>query len=239
MVVFYFTDDSGVYWIAAAGSSRAVHLHRLIVEIRLLEIELDCLLQVIHVPGLVLIQQGTDGLSRGIWMSALHSLMDEARLLQAIFDPVSFDPCLVWEFLPSSSHRAQSWIHKSWNGPWDPKACLNQLTVWCPPPEMARQLLSFLLNTWVERPYTTSALLFVPRTVIGMWHGLSCYVHKIGTISPHKRQMQFPPILPIPIIVLHIGTHQRTLSMKNRLQRTSISAHERWHRSEATRMRGL
>jgi hypothetical protein len=238
-VVFYFTDNSGVYWIAAAGSSRAAHLHRLIVEIRLLEIELDCFLQVIHVPGLVLIEQGTDGLSRGIWMSALHSLRDEARLLQAIFDPVTFDPSLVWEALPSTTHRSHPWTHKSWNGPWTPTECLNRLTVWCPPPEMARQLLSFLLNTWVERPYTTSALLFIPRTAIGMWHGLSRYVHEIGTIFPHQRTMRFPPLLPIPIIVLYIGPHHCTLSSKNRLERTPISAHERWHRGEAARMRGL
>ncbi|CAJ1966080.1 unnamed protein product [Cylindrotheca closterium] len=41
----------------------------LIGEIRLLELELDCMLQVVHVPGLVLISQGTDGLSRGVWMT--------------------------------------------------------------------------------------------------------------------------------------------------------------------------
>jgi hypothetical protein len=207
-VIFYFTDNSGVYWIAAAGSSQAAHLHRLIVEIRLLEIELDCFLQAIHVPGLVLIEQGTDGLSRG------------------------------WEVLPSTTHQSHPWTHKSWNGPWTPTECLNRLTIWCPPPEMARQLLSFLLNTWVERPYTTSALLFIPRTAIGMWHGLSRYVHEIGTIFPHKR-LRFPPLLPIPIIVLYIGPHHCTFSSKNRLERTPISAHERWHRGKAARMGGL
>ncbi|CAJ1956287.1 unnamed protein product, partial [Cylindrotheca closterium] len=67
--VLYFTDNSGVYWIATTGSSRSPGLHKLIGEIRLLELELDCMLQVVHVPGLVLISQGTDGLSRGVWMT--------------------------------------------------------------------------------------------------------------------------------------------------------------------------
>ncbi len=66
--VFYFTDNSGVYWIATNGSSKSPNLHKLVTRIRRLELELDCYLQVVHVPGLVLIEQGTDGLSRGVWM---------------------------------------------------------------------------------------------------------------------------------------------------------------------------
>jgi hypothetical protein len=42
VTVFYFTDNSGVYWISAAGSSSSPTLHDLIESIRLWEIELDC-----------------------------------------------------------------------------------------------------------------------------------------------------------------------------------------------------
>jgi hypothetical protein len=38
--VFYFTDNSTSYWIAASGSSASPGLHKLIEEIRLLELEL-------------------------------------------------------------------------------------------------------------------------------------------------------------------------------------------------------
>jgi hypothetical protein len=76
--VFYFTDNSTSYWIAASGSSSSPGLHQLIEEIRLLELELECSLQAVHVPGLIMIDQGTDGLSRGIWMSALQGLEDSA-----------------------------------------------------------------------------------------------------------------------------------------------------------------
>jgi hypothetical protein len=51
--IFYFTDNSSVYWIATSGSSPSPGLHALIEEIRLLELDLDCSLQVIHVPGLL------------------------------------------------------------------------------------------------------------------------------------------------------------------------------------------
>ncbi|CAJ1946038.1 unnamed protein product [Cylindrotheca closterium] len=168
--VFYFTDNSGVYWIATTGSSRTRSLHKLISEIRLLELDLQCVLQVVHVPGRVLITQGTDGLSRGVWMSALQNIMDSDRLTQAIFDPVPFDMALVWTHLPQSAPVTQ---YRSWNQPWTASLCLHQTTVWCPPPELARQLLTFLLNSWVECPFTTSALLFVPRVVEASWQHMS------------------------------------------------------------------
>jgi hypothetical protein len=40
----------------------------LIEEISLLELVLQCQLQVVHVPEIVMIQQGTDRLSRGVWL---------------------------------------------------------------------------------------------------------------------------------------------------------------------------
>jgi hypothetical protein len=74
--VFYFTDNSTTYWIAASGSSKSASLHSLIEAIRTRELRLGCYLEVIHVPGIVMIQQGADALSRGIWISPLQGLMD-------------------------------------------------------------------------------------------------------------------------------------------------------------------
>ena len=70
--LFYFTDNSTTYWICSKGSSRNSSLHRLLEEIRALEVQLECHLVVIHVPGLIMIQEGTDGLSRGLWISPWH-----------------------------------------------------------------------------------------------------------------------------------------------------------------------
>jgi hypothetical protein len=85
--IFCFTDNSTTYWIAASGSSGSPGLHKLIEEISLLKLgfELECSLQVIHVPGMIVIDQGTDGLSRGIWTSSLQGLQDSNCLTQAIF----------------------------------------------------------------------------------------------------------------------------------------------------------
>ena len=236
--LFYFTDNSGVYWIATAGSSKSQALHRLIGEIRLLELDLNIALQVVHVPGKVLITQGTDGLSRGVWMSTLHDIMDSTRLTQAIFDPAPFDPLLVWEYLPNWSHHYQSWRHQTWNQQWTASLCMHQTTAWFPPPELASQLLTFILNTWVECPYTTEAILFVPRVMENAWRNLSRYVKEIGIIYPHKTPLRRPPTLPIPIVVLYILTHQRSLPPNRRLDKTSNSA-PAWHTAQATIMRRL
>ena len=64
--VFYFTNNSVTYLITESGSSRDDKLHALVSNIRLLEIDLRIQLVVIHIPGVVMIQQGTDGLSCGI-----------------------------------------------------------------------------------------------------------------------------------------------------------------------------
>ena len=78
--VFYLTDNSTSSWTAASGSSASPGLHELIEETRLLELKLDCSLHATHVPGLLMINQGTDGLSWGIWMSALQGLEDSTHL---------------------------------------------------------------------------------------------------------------------------------------------------------------
>ena len=74
--VFSFTDNLTTYWVATSGSSPLPCLHARIEVIRLLKMELDCCLQVVHVPGVVMIDQGTDDLSRGIWVSPFHGLTD-------------------------------------------------------------------------------------------------------------------------------------------------------------------
>jgi hypothetical protein len=64
--IFYFTDNSTTYWITASGSSSSPGLHALIEDIRALELCLQCHLQVVHIPGTLMIGQGTDGLSHGV-----------------------------------------------------------------------------------------------------------------------------------------------------------------------------
>jgi hypothetical protein len=67
--MFYFTDNLVMYYVIQGGSSTSPELHRLVLCTKLLELELGCHLEVIHVPGTLMICQGTDGLSRGLWLA--------------------------------------------------------------------------------------------------------------------------------------------------------------------------
>jgi hypothetical protein len=72
-MMFYFTDNEVTYNICKKGSSKNVSLHLLIQQLKALELDFGCLLEVIHVPGTTIITQGTDGLSRGIWANGINA----------------------------------------------------------------------------------------------------------------------------------------------------------------------
>jgi hypothetical protein len=144
-------------------------LHRLIVEIKVLEQELGCILEVVHVPGTLMITQGTDGLSRGVWCSALHDRMDQNLILASIFAPVPPSPqIMAWACQESDIlwYFPEPCCYREWNGQWSAHdVMLNCLTFWLPPPEIAAQLLYFLLTCYVERPLTTVFMIVVPRVL--------------------------------------------------------------------------
>jgi len=163
-VVFYFTDNSTTYWIMTSGSSRSAALQELIEAIKLLELELQIHLVVIHVPGLVIILEGTDGLSRGIWFSSLHRELKHSEITGAVFAPMTFDSLIVNQIVQAFG-LPPDWVHFPWDGSWNAAALFDNFSVWFPPPELARQAIIFTLETWVEKPLTTSALFFIPRTL--------------------------------------------------------------------------
>jgi hypothetical protein len=242
--VFYFTDNSTTYWICASGSSSSPRLHKLIEEIRLLELELGIHLEVIHVPGFVMITQGTDGLSRGIWMTPLQALEDPTLLTRAVFDPLPFDPGLVtsyYDTIVPQGFRPPGvpWEYRHWEGAWDAHKCFDRCTVWFPPPELARQVLCFILDVWVECPRTTSALIFVPRVVQAFWWGLCRHIKELATFYPHLTPLRLQPTVPIPVVVLYLPPHQRSLPTKDRLDRAALPPEADWHREQAALMRGL
>ena len=139
---------------------------------------------------------------------------------------------------------AKTWRLQHWNDPWDAKAHFGTLTFWFPPPEIARQGLNFFMNTWVEQPLVTSGLFIVPRVVPAFWHGLSRYIVELPTIRPEDPWLPLyqPPVLPIPIVLLYIAPHTRTvptLADTSRLGTPADAATIRWHQDQAENMRGL
>eukprot|EP00956_Cyclotella_meneghiniana_P001836 scaffold2011_cov26-Cyclotella_meneghiniana.AAC.6 len=163
--VFYITDNSTTYWIGQSGSSSVPALHSLILSIKLLELELGCHLQVIHVPGVVMILQGSDALSRGVWITPFQDTMDQRALTAAVFAPLCPDQSLIQHFI-SQFQLPLDYFLQEWDTEWLATTLMDTFSVWFPPPGLARQAIVFMLSAWVQRPRTSSALFFVPRSLL-------------------------------------------------------------------------
>jgi hypothetical protein len=236
--LFYFTDNSGTYWISQKGASRSPGLHRLIRLIKLLELELNVELQVIHVPGLVMISQGTDGLSRGIWVSRLHQEVDQWDLTASIFSPVEVDWPLVRPILASLGLDGHPWQLSDWTRPLAGRELLHRFTLHFPPPELARTAIIHFLEAWVESPRDTGAMFCVPRVVTSLWRNLSRYVQEWGEIPASS--LSAPRRLPIPIVILYVTPHIPVLPSRSTGLDSYLSPEiRRQHEQEVQALRGL
>ena len=249
--LFYFTDNSCTYWICNNGSSRHDALHNELLIIRALELQLRCYLSVVHIPGKVMIQEGTDGLSRGVWVSPLHNFLPRDLILQQVFAPLHPDPVLVRFYITqhiTEYHRftntslpplLSNWSIVDWHSVWHTLPVLRHFSVWFPPPEIARQVISYCLYRYVESPLDTAALFFVPRVLPAFWQNLSRYVIELPTLFPHLSDLLSPPLLPIPVVVLYLPPHVRRVPTTNRLDKPPPPYRARWHRQQADALRGL
>ena len=235
--VFYFTDNTTTYYVVAGGSSRSPGLHQLVERIQWLTLELQCQIEVVHVPGVVMIDQGTDGLSRGVWVSSLHPVINQRELTRAIFAPLRPNLQLARDTATQLGIMLPLALH-DWRHPWG-RDLFGHVSVWFPPPELARQCIIGILESWVEVPQTTGALIFVPRTLARCWLGLSRYIQLVDTIPPQDPRLGEPHRLPIPVLVLYIAPHIPTLPVHRRMGPSSLPAGFRWHDWEAARMREL
>jgi hypothetical protein len=242
--LFYFTDNSVTYFAVQAGSSKLPHLQNLVRRIKLLELRLGCLLEVVHVPGVVMIDQGTDDLSRGVWISPLHAHIDPQQITMDVFAGVRSDPSVLpWVRdrlgLPSQARLALR-SHAVY-----PTALqvLHQHTVWCPPPETARQLLCSLLLLWTESPRTTSFSLVVPRILIKQWSRVSRATEVLGPFLNTSLPPAIRHPLRVPVMLVHIAAHVRCLpapsSSRDRLDTSTVPCDVEWHREQAELLRGV
>jgi hypothetical protein len=129
---FYCTDSIVTYFAVSSGSLTSPGLHDMVQRIKELEIYLQVKLEVIHVPGTSTINtQSTDGLSRGIWASALHQHPDQQAIIAEIFTPVPLSPDVgTWALNKAGYSQAQCYVHMSWDRPIVPDSLSGCLSVW-------------------------------------------------------------------------------------------------------------
>lgn len=239
--IFYFTDNLVTYYVVNNGSSTSPELHRLIRQVKLLEVKLGCRLEPIHVPGILMIDQGTDALSRGLWIPrerprrplawetrlALHSFPSSVALRDWLTSVLS---------LPL---QGAPLLHDT--SPWVWATIGHRYTVWTPSPEVAHLAIHTFLNFWVESPWDTSAVFVIPRVLQRDWHFMSRYVTEVGVYA----STDLPPVLGynsvIPVVLLHCAPFVRRLPASDDRMDTppKFDRFQRWCLRQAEALRGV
>jgi hypothetical protein len=123
---FYFTGNMATYYAVSKGSSKSPALHAMVICIKQLEILLGSYLEVTHVPGTTIITDGTDDLSRGIWLSPLHHRPSQKALLAEIFAPLPHSPDVSAWAVNEAGYASWPCHFRSWNCVWDPIECFDR-----------------------------------------------------------------------------------------------------------------
>jgi hypothetical protein len=235
---FYFTDNSTTYFTVSKGSSTSPRLHAMVEQIKKLKIMMDIHLEVVHIPGTTIITECTDGLSWGIWISHTQERPDTARLLVEIFAPVPFAPDVQQWALNQAGLPYELCFHRCWERQWDAQAVFDRLTIWTPPPEVAPQLIFFLLQCHVVKPLTTAALIVIPRILQKRWSPASKHMFEVGVYQRATVPLAHHSFLSIPIVLLLIPYHICSLPTL-RLDPAPQTALRQFHRQQAGFMRGV
>jgi hypothetical protein len=237
--VFYFTDNEVSYYISHSGSSGVPALHLLIMRVKDLEMKLGIHLETVHVPGITMIGQGTDGLSRGLWVSANHTTTPTLQYTRSVFDPV-LPAAGLCEWAATECGAPSCPTLEYWDQPWEDERVLGQFTLWLPPPTIARQLLFHLLSLWTELPCQTSFALVIPRVMQREWAFLTRFCLRLKTyLVADVPCNQTTTTLPIPLVLMYCRAHTRVLPPPRRRGATPLPPGGQWHRQQADAMRGL
>lgn len=242
LTLFYFTDNLVSYYIMMSGSSSSAELHRLIRRIQILLLELGCRLEVVHVPGTLMIHQGADGLSRGMWLSAervrISSLLESSAALNCF--PFS-GARAAWALAQVGLPPWTGFTHHNSLDPWGFDDIHGKVSIWTPTPEIARQAITAFLDIWVEDAEATSALFLVPRVIQRDWQNVSRHVVEIGTFYPDR--LPCPSLVYdslIPFVLLYVPYYVRALPTDRELESAaSRSVYPSWIRNQVDSLRGL
>jgi hypothetical protein len=238
--LFYFTDNSSVYFIVKGGSSRSPELHKLARRIKELEIELGCRLEPIHVPGLLMIDEGTDGLSRGMWLAPTRLTRSSIMESSLALGSTPMTPELgKWALEKVGLSGLTEYSCQDTLSNWDFEEIHGQLSVWSPVPEVARQAIVRFLDIWVEGPTHTSGIFLVPRVLQKDWGYICKHVIVVGEYYPWTLPDSCSYNSHIPFVLLYVPRYVRSLPLYSVVKPSLTPTHSAWHKEQAEYLRGL
>jgi hypothetical protein len=165
--VFLFTDNSTAEAVFYRGNSTSRPLFELMLRLRKVEMDGGLNLRVIHVAGTRVVEQGTDGGSRG---DLTQGVMAGEPMLQYV--PLHLTAL-------ERSSNLEDWVRSWWDdergeltklGPsgWFDEGQREGNFLWCPPPAAAEVVVEQLGEARHKRPQCTH-IVIVPRLMTGSW----------------------------------------------------------------------
>jgi hypothetical protein len=234
-LVFFMTDNLVSYYIVNQGSSRSASLHALVMEIKEICEALGCMLEVVHVPGRLMIDQGTDGLSRGLWLAPERRV---DGINQRLFDAVPYTAALGKWVRRTLGLPIQTLSHQDYEDPTAMNHIYNRITIWTPPPECARQVIAAYLRKWVQAPENAHGIFLIPRILQRQWGRVARYVLEVGIFLTGSLPDYCRFDSHLPFVLLHIPPHRLTLR-RDRMELPPRTQPQGWHKHQAEAVRGL
>jgi hypothetical protein len=171
---------------------------------------MSCHLEVIHVPGKLMIHQGTDGLSQGLWMTPKRTRCTSLMESSVVLEPVPF----CWKLAgwvettigipplqPTFRHFGPLVVQPS-------EGLLDHLDSQTRSSSASHLLL---LDCWVEFPLTTGAAFLVPRILQRTWPHISHFVVEYQAVAPQTLLDDCAYQSDIPFVLLIVPPHIRGL----------------------------
>ena len=221
--LWLFTDNSTAESCFARGSSSSKKLHELILRLRKVEMEAGLTLYLVHVAGTRMIDQGTDGLSRGVLLEGVltgKDMLAYVELAKTAFErfPSLIDFIKFWTEL-NEPHilTPEEWFveghgitggKKDGHGVWIPSHAKKYETyVWAPPPVIADVALEECLKA-VHKRQDAFHIFVIPRLFTTKWRRLFAKLCDFTTVlpvgSPHwPSHMHEPLWIGISLPFLH------------------------------------
>ena len=243
---FYVTDSTTVYHGIQRGSSGSPRLHQLIVEIKMICASMQVELEAVHIPGLAIIRQGSDPLSRGLWLPPDPRRLAPSQEIARLFEPAPATPSLqLWAVSVrnaiASPGPPPTYSLVRFDQPWRASDLKDRATIWFPPPRQAGQAMAAMVDAWVESPLDTEALFVVPRICTRMWRRAHKAFRDIARLKSGEtwRDQVIWDQNELPLILMYLPPHQRSLPSPSDMDSPSSHPTGARHRAQAAAVRGL
>ncbi len=222
--LFVFTDNTTAEGGYYTGNSENRVLFSLILRLRFLELQYSLTLHVVHVAGSRMIQQGTDGLSRGLHTDGVFANQPMHLHIPLHLPALDRSPTLLpwirsWCPDPTISPLSpEGWYReghgitdytRSPDGMHHPALSQLQWFLWAPAPAASRQALEELATSRHKRPWFNH-IFICPRLFTSRWRKLLYKLADLVVEIPAGARPFWPVQMHEPLV---LGLTLRFLSV--------------------------